>query len=299
MYTLIIPSRENPEALRDTLQSIISDEVFVRTNYEIIVINDGNNPAVSEFIKNEATESSIPLKEIKNPLSKGSYYARNLAIQQAIGDVFIFIDSGIILSNDWFINLESYIEDYDYVAGNILVSQKNKMSLGEKCSALYDFQVEHYLNNYHFGPTAFLAVKKEVFDALGLFRDDIYSGGDNEFGRRVYQAGYKQGFAQEAVAWHEPRNFKQQYYKKIRTLKGIVALHRNFPQLYPNPLAMRSFVSCITGFIGNLVKFKTNRVYRSGKFSFGEYLVVIVNKWAIEFFARVYVLLNRKKAINT
>jgi hypothetical protein len=57
-----------------------------------------------------------------------------------------------------------------------------------------------------FGASANLFVRREVFDAIGLFDARLLSGGDAELGRRATAAGFPIQFAEDVVVRHPCRS---------------------------------------------------------------------------------------------
>jgi GT2 family glycosyltransferase len=57
-----------------------------------------------------------------------------------------------------------------------------------------------------YGATANLFLRRELFERYGFFRQDLQSGGDVEFGRRLTQAGEKSVYASYAVVFHPARS---------------------------------------------------------------------------------------------
>ncbi len=287
--SIIIPVKDSVEKLSSTLQSIIHSIQLSKDTVEIVVVNDDANPDIKRYVENLQTERfKIPCIDVVP--SQGSYHARNEGIKKANGDLFLFLDVPLKFSKGWMQDVLEASKSYDYIAGNIRVPPEECTTLAEKLYAATAFPVESYFREQHFGPTAFLAVKRKVFNKIGLF-DTLYSGGDMQFGQSVKEAGFSMTFLKDTVVWHPPRNLKQQFWKKVRVYKGIKALnklHENGSSTFQSIL---SLWNCITAIPANLIKFRKNRIYRSGLFTCPEYIAAVFQFWGIEFFSRLYVML--------
>jgi len=67
-------------------------------DYEVILIDDCSTDGTQNFI----SKTNYPkLHYTRLPVQKGPYYARNKGIEQAIGDIIIFIDSDVIVFGDF------------------------------------------------------------------------------------------------------------------------------------------------------------------------------------------------------
>jgi hypothetical protein len=78
-----------------------------------------------------------------------------------------------------------------------------------------------YVEKAGFGATANLFVRRVLFDTYGLFRSNLQSGGDYEFGRRLTTAGEKLVYIDSAIVRHPARrSFKAVLNKSKRVAKG-------------------------------------------------------------------------------
>lgn len=294
--SVIIPVKDSSQKLESTLKSIFKTCLSDYKSKEVIVVNDGNNADINKLI---ATKYSHRVTLVSTIKSKGSYHARNKGIKNANGDYLIFFDVPLKLEPGWFPQIKKAFDDgYDYIVGNIKVDPDDCNTLAKKMYAVTSFPVKSYFNNQNFGPTAFLAVKKKVFDEIGLF-DTLYSGGDMVFGQRVYKEGYSMKFLKAAVACHPSRNLKQQFWKKVRVYSGNYRLYIDEPEERSNPVHFRSFFSCLTAIPANLINYQRNKMYQSGLFNYSEYIIAVCMFWGVEFSSRLYVLINKKKRLNT
>lgn len=297
--SIIIPTRDNVSSLQSIIESIFKDKLFTSTNYEIIVANDGNRNDITNFV-NDTRNKGVNISEVLIEKSLGSYFARNRAIQRSSGEWIIIFDSGLTISRDWFLKLQPYLQMYDYIGGDVKIQFRQNMSVGEKFDFLYSFPMRLYLEKFHFGGAGYLIVKREVFNKVGLFNEKLYSGGDGEFGVRVFNSGFKQGFFPDAPAFHPPRNFVQQFYKKIRVIKGHYDQHilNNSDR---NPLKFNILALIVSPFfvtVKDVRRYLFNTDQREIisllPFIWGSFIFNSINSYA-----RLYVRLNKNKIINT
>lgn len=298
MYiSVILPTRDSVESTDTTVGTLTANPFFLKEQYEILVVNDGASPAINEYVhKKKAMGLNIHSIEIKK--SKGSYHARNQGIEKAHGEYLLFFDVPITIHKEWFLPFIELLKNNDYVAGDIKVNPNECHTIAEKMYAATAFPVESYFHQQHFGPTAFLGVKREVFDKVGLF-SILYSGGDMEFGQRVHHAGFKMAFFDTFPALHSTRNLQQQFWKKVRAYAGIYSMYKNNPGSKVNPVRIKSLLSCVVAIPANWVKFRQNKIYQTGWFTYPQYLMAIVQFWGVDFLARLYVAMNKEKKMNT
>lgn len=222
--SVIIPVYKDAEGLTDTLVSLNSQSLD-KQYYEIIVINDGGDLNITKVCK----EFDIQMVEVKP--NRGSYYARNRGIERSRGEYLAFVDADIKVPYNWLENGISALRYYDYVTGDIKI-EKCKIKTGsELYDFIYSFQVVQYIKNLHYGPTGNLFVRRNVFEVEGGFDERLRSGGDWEFGDRVYRySGFKQIYSKDISVIHPPRNYRE----LIKKFKRIKQGHQCLRQLFPN-----------------------------------------------------------------
>ncbi|BAZ06807.1 glycosyltransferase [Calothrix sp. NIES-3974] len=217
--SVIIPVFNDNEHLQICLEAL-QRQTYPQELSEIIVIDNGSTQdvesVVNQFAQVKLTYESQP----------GSYAARNKGISLAKGEIIAFTDADCIPGENW---LENGVEkllntpNCGLVAGEIKLFFKNPqrltaVELFEKIELNF-FQREK-LQKYHFGMTANLFTFKHVIEQVGDFDSTLKSGGDHEWGERVYQAGFQQVYAENAYVFHPARHSFSQLRKRISRLVG-------------------------------------------------------------------------------
>jgi glycosyltransferase involved in cell wall biosynthesis len=187
--------------------------------FEVLVVDNGSDsitPAGSdpEFVRRLFCD--VP----------GSYAARNHGAVRARGALLVFTDADCRPRPEWLreivANFARPDTDDKIIAGNITIVPRNKNSL--RPAELYDTvmgipQARYVRRGY--GVTANLAVPKQIFDSLGGFETQRFSGGDAEFCRRApATAGVSLHYCPGAVVEHPARDSMEALITKVRRVKG-------------------------------------------------------------------------------
>lgn len=229
--SVIVPVHNDLEGLALCLEAL-ENQTYPKDRYEVVVVDNGSKesiePVVSRFTCVSAAREDRP----------GSYSARNKGLSVASGQIVAFTDSDCIPTPQW---LEKGVEKLldvpgcGLVAGRIEVFPRNPrcptaVELYECATA---FRQERFLELGKFGVTANLFSFRSVFQNVGLFDGELFSGGDYEWARRVYWYGYNQAYADEACVYHPARRSLGQLHRKIvRVARGIHDLRKkNAPHL--------------------------------------------------------------------
>ncbi|WKN32534.1 glycosyltransferase family A protein [Porifericola rhodea] len=210
--SVIIPVFNDSYRLKLCLQALKNQVIYnTQFDYEVIVV-DNNSTENIEGLCGEYGARYI------FESAKGSYAARNKGVSVAKGPFLAFTDSDCIPDTNW---LESGLSklaihpEIGLLGGSIkLFTNNTNLTLGDIFDLSFAFPQKHYVNHNHFAATANMFTRTEVFHKVGMFASSMYSGGDYEWGRRVFFAGYKQHFSGNTIVKHPTRSSIKEIIRK-------------------------------------------------------------------------------------
>ena len=220
--SVVIPVYNDSKGLMDTLDSLIAQD-FSKKNYEIVISDNGSNDNTLDTAEMFAKKYPELIHIVVENNIKSSYAARNKGIDASEGSIVAFIDADMSVAKDWLSKIVNSLEknQVEYFACKVEIYLKGKNVFG-LYNKMTGFPVEHYVINHHFAPTCCLIIRKSVFDKVGLFDSRLISGGDYEFGNRVFDSGYKLYYDNSIVMRHPARSsFRKIFCKFFRTGRGI------------------------------------------------------------------------------
>lgn len=201
-----------------------------------IVVDNGSSDNTKDVVRRYQVKSdAIALQEELGIQS--SYAARNKGVKKSDADIIAFLDADMRASEDYFERAIEEMNDreLDYLGCNVELGLPDDTLVG-RYNARTGFPVEQYLEEQHYAPTCALLVRRDVFEEVGPFDARLVSGGDREFGERVHEAGYKQGYAEDATVYHPARtSFESLAKKNFRVGRGFCQKQRYYPERYGNP----------------------------------------------------------------
>ena len=217
--SIMIPVYNDRDRLTLCLAAL-EHQPYPKAQYEVIVIDNGSDHSLddlaNQYLQVRLTSESQP----------GSYAARNRGLQMARGQLLGFTDSDCIPAPDWIANgIARFLatENCGLVAGKIQLffQQQDRPTVVELFDSRNFLQQHRYIAEDHYGATANLFTSRAIFDAVGLFNAQLKSGGDREWGQRVYAAGYQQVYADDVCIAHPARHSWPEIAKKIsRVIEG-------------------------------------------------------------------------------
>ena len=204
--SVIIPTYNRKPILKKCLKALenqILNENII--NYEVIVVDDGSTDGTTSWIRNNNESlSHVVLYEQEHG---GAALGRNLGVMKSKYEIIIFIDSDLIVLNDF---IACHV--------NKLLFSWNKNN--KKCftygsvintSNFTNPESERYkLTDVSFAyfATGNVAISKELLLNIGLFDTSfsLYGWEDLELGERLKKLGTKLVKCPEAVGfhWHPP-----------------------------------------------------------------------------------------------
>jgi GT2 family glycosyltransferase len=223
--SVIIPVYNDSERLKLCLEAL-ERQSYPRKLYKVIVVN--NHPAesldgpVARFSQAILIRESLP----------GSYRARNRGLSRARGEVIAFTDSDCIPNRDWLekgVAALLEVPNCGLVGGKIQIFFRDPEhpTAVELYQMITAFPQQRYIEADKYGATANLFTFRSVIDQVGFFDDTLESGGDVEWGRRVFSAGYKLVYADDCrVAHPARRSLKELHQMFARVTGGHLELRR-------------------------------------------------------------------------
>jgi glycosyltransferase AglI len=232
--SIVIPVFNDPDGIKDTLDSLVNQEYPI-DNFEIIIADNGSIDNTCKVIEEYIKKYPQLIRVVVEDTIKSSYAARNKGIGVSQGSVIAFIDADMSVDNDWLtrINQSLQKDKWDYLGCGMEIYLKNK-TIYELYDKITGFPIRSYIYDSHFAPTCCLVVRRIVFETLGLFDPRFISSGDYEFGNRVYLSGKNLNYNPDIVMRHPARSsFKELYEKSFRVGRGILQLSIYYPERYP------------------------------------------------------------------
>lgn len=230
LVSVIIPVWNNPSGLQACLEAL-SRQDYPQDHIETIVIDNGPVVTVKSIV---ARYRGAHL--VHEPLP-ASDRARNSGIAASHGDVLAFTDSDCVPQANWVgagVQALSRLSPSGLLAGRIVVvsSDPRAPTLAELHDMVLAFPQERCVRRSHYGATANLFTRRETFDAVGPFREDLTYGGDAEWGERVFRSGGSAAYADEVRVLHPARRTVAELVVRTRRgAGGLVQWRRSQPRL--------------------------------------------------------------------
>ncbi len=217
--SVVISTYNGAATLPGAIHSVLNQDLE-GGSYEVIVVDNNSHDATRTVIESFMSRDSRCVRYVFEP-RQGVSYGRNAGIAVATAPIIAFFDDDVRVARDWIRTLKRALDDHpevDFVGGKILPEWPSPPAA--------------WLTDAHWSPLALvdwgpepihvtaerqlclvsanLAVRRSLFDAVGLFapelqrvKDSIGSMEDHEFLIRCWGAG-RQGLYVPALLASTP-----------------------------------------------------------------------------------------------
>ena len=233
--SVIIPVYDDREGLETTL-TCLARQTLSPTGFEVIIANDGGDPAISELCR------SFAVREVVMKTNRGSYFARNEALAQSRGEFIGLTDADTVPETNWCEVGRELLGAADYVVGLTKVIVSSQRTVCELYQACADFCSSEQQMAQGSSPTVNLFVRRTIFEKYGFFDERLRSSGDIEFAARVLaDPTWKSIFSNRLVCGHPPRTYRQFLRKTTRIIYGqcnILCLYPDWRERFGSTFAV-------------------------------------------------------------
>lgn len=229
-FSIIVPIYNRPDEAGELLESLAA-QTF--TDFELVLVEDGSTEPCTEEV--EKYNTRIPIQYITKK-NTGRSDTRNVGMQQAKGDYFIFFDSDCIIPPHYLETVRQLLQD-DY-ADCFGGPDREHPSFNTMQKAINYAMTSFWttggirggkVNMEKFKPRTFnMGFSRTVYEKIGGFKD-MY-GEDIDLSIRINKAGFTTKLYREAFVYHKRRVNLKRFYKQINTFgKARINLYKLYP----------------------------------------------------------------------
>ncbi|MFB2937306.1 glycosyltransferase family 2 protein [Aerosakkonemataceae cyanobacterium BLCC-F154] len=213
-FSVVIPTYNRQPILEKCLKALEKQHLSPNspiTGYEIVLVDDGSTDNTLSWLATDAGE--LPHVRLLQQSHQGPAAARNLGVEKAIGDTIIFIDSDLVVTENFLqAHAEALVAGYQELGSDRLFTYGrvvNTCNFENPTSEPYkitDFSAAYFA-------TGNVAIARHWLEKAGLFdtRFQLYGWEDLELGVRLKKLGLKLIKCPAAVGyhWHPPFSLNQ------------------------------------------------------------------------------------------
>jgi glycosyltransferase involved in cell wall biosynthesis len=220
-YSVIVPSFNRCEEIRELIDSFALLR-FPANRFELIIADDGSTDGTKELVNKYLGEVEFPLN-FYTQKNQGPGSARNMGMEKARGDFFIFIDSDCTVSPQWLSKIDQSLtaENADAFGGPDSFKENFPPLLKAINYSMTSFLTTGGIRGHNkqklgkFYPRSFnMGLSREVYKKIGGF-GSLRHGQDIEYSHRIITSGAKVISIPEAVVFHKRRTSVKKFFKQV------------------------------------------------------------------------------------
>lgn len=208
--------------LREAIESVLSQTY---RNFDLIIVDDGSTDGTGNLCR----EYKDPRIRYYYQENKGLGAARNAGIEQSIGELVCFLDDDDV----WFPEkLEKQVAFFnscpDPLIGMVYTSLELIDETGRKCghqANIADGQIYKRLlyGNIVDAPSSVM-IKRQVFDEVGRFKQELFSSEDYEMWLRLSKVFHVYSLGEDLVKYRVHANKMSRNYRKMEYFRLIAVM---------------------------------------------------------------------------
>jgi glycosyltransferase involved in cell wall biosynthesis len=220
-YSIIVPSFNRQDEIEELLKSF-QNLKFDSNRAELIIADDGSTDQTRELV--QSFQEKIPFKlHFYHQKNQGPGAARNMGMDKAQGNFFIFIDSDCTVHPDWLINIDrslteeraeafggrdSYRDDFPPLLKAINYSMTSFITTGGLRGRKGKKLAKFYPRSFNMG------LSRELFQKIGGF-GSLRHGQDIEYSNQIIKSGAKVIYIDNAVVYHKRRTSIKKFFRQV------------------------------------------------------------------------------------
>jgi cellulose synthase/poly-beta-1,6-N-acetylglucosamine synthase-like glycosyltransferase len=209
--SVIIPIYNGEQDLPDLINCLYQ-QTYPQKKVEYLLVNNNSQDNTENILKTlteKAKLDKFPLFYLNENEIQSSYAARNKGIKASKSDILVFTDADCRPNSDWLTNLIKPFKNPEIgiVVGEIIALEGDSF-LEKYAESKHILSQKYTLENLFcsYGQTANLAIRKDCFREIGLFRPYLTTGGDADICWRILrETNWQIKFAETAIIKHRHR----------------------------------------------------------------------------------------------
>jgi len=211
--SVIIPANNEGEYIGKTIEALNKNVI----HFELIVVCDSCKDKTREVSKKY---TDMVFNVDFQTVSK----TRNFGVSKSSGDTLIFLDADTVVSDNYLIEIFKMSETHDIGCAKSL--SESKTFFGRYIAWLNSFYGKKNIGGNFF-------IKKDLFNKLGGFNENMKRGEDTDLGERAKGIGARYVFMENCFIIPSERRYRENGYLKM-IIKSMIwgFIYSNFRNYY-------------------------------------------------------------------
>jgi len=207
-FSIIIPAHNEEDVIERAIKSV-QNQTF--QNFEIIVFNDGSTDKTREIVE-KMMKKDKRIRILNRSKGHSAAFARNRGAEVAKGEILVFLDADAYVDKFFLeaINKnKSSAEGFIHKAYPLRAKKISRILTSLIKPTRMMKNLESFNKNREIKPLIF-NIKKEAFEKIGGYNEDIFYFEDWEFSKKFYEMGFVSIYLETSKMYFElPSTFRE------------------------------------------------------------------------------------------
>ena len=200
LVSIVIPCLNVANTIERLVESLRAQQLPAGVEIEIVTVDNGSTDGTAELLR------CLPVRIIEEA-KRGPAAARNAGVRGARGEVIVFLDADMRAAHNRLIaeHLRTLDRHTDAgISGGAMThdpEQRNLFAYAENATALFNWHDRLPVRELTFQPAGNQALRRALFDELGMWDESLLYLEDFEWSQRVVRSGRKIYFNPAAGAY--------------------------------------------------------------------------------------------------
>jgi len=222
LFSVIIPFYNRKDEIQELLESL-EKQTLPKDQFEVILVDDGSTDGTKEWVGEFEKRSSINFDYVWKERG-GPGATRNFGMENAEGNIFVFIDSDCTALPDWLTRIKNEFErdpsiqafggrdgarqEFSPLLKAINYSMTSFLTTGGMRGGTKKRLAKFYPRSFNMG------IRRELYERIGGF-GNLRHGQDIEFSHRILQSGAKVAYFSDSVVYHKRRKSLRIFFRQV------------------------------------------------------------------------------------
>ncbi len=221
IFSVIVPTYNRVDELKELLFSL-EQQTLSQDLFEVIIVDDGSEDSTSDLVEQFSAKGNLNITFLKQN-HQGPGPARNLGMNKAAGNFFVFIDSDCIADKNW---LQAYAKKLETVLPAGFGGPDKVLPDFLPVQKAIDYSMTSFITTggirghskkkiSKYFPRSFnMGVRADIIDEIGGM-GNLRHGQDIEFSNRIIKTGQPVIKVDDAIVYHKRRIGIKKFFKQV------------------------------------------------------------------------------------
>jgi glycosyltransferase involved in cell wall biosynthesis len=201
--SVVIPAHNVADVLGDQLESLCDQDY--RGRWEVVVVDNRSTDETSMVARRY--EELVPLRLLHAPDRASPGYARNVGVVASAGEWIVFVDGDDVADPGLLSAYAKNMNEHRIMGGRLDNERLNDPIVASWRYSFTERGLPLTLERFPFVLTSNCAIRRDVFDEIGWFDEELeYGGEDTDLSIRANLAGIEPAWVPEALVHYRHRN---------------------------------------------------------------------------------------------